>query len=512
MKRHDLVALGLCACWSCFDFTPVTFGGPGDACDTRDRACRDGFACSADGICVNDCVGCGALIAGDACAANADCRSSFCVEGLCCDVACDGICRSCSSVRTGSNDGVCSDVLDTASPSPACGGPACDGSGHCKGVRGAFCSNATQCDSGHCYDGVCCNAECSGLCEACSESLTSNSNGFCLPTIAGQKRNGECIGPVACDGDGACFAKTLGSSCANGYECTSGNCVDSTCCDSACDGTCESCGSSGLCAPVVAVEDAGTCDNRVGCARPPCRCDDNSTCGGVSGVSCTQGTECSSGACVDGVCCNTTCAGACRSCLASDTGGSTGTCGDIVGDPYGECPVLDGYDTVCVAGACQGIPNGRACTTSGNCASGHCVDGVCCNTNCTETCRSCRGADTNGSDGVCRSIVGDPYNECPVINGYDTTCVSNGCSRLPNGTQCSADDQCASGICTRVDASTSVCCRTDCELQRCGNCLQRYTSFSYPDGECITTSRGIDPLDQCPGNQVCAGNGACMNP
>lgn len=55
-----------------------------------------------------------------------------------------------------------------------------------------------------------------------------------------------------------------------------------------------------------------------------------------NGASCGAGSECASGSCVDGVCCNTECGGGaadCQSCLGSQTGlGQNGICGAVASD------------------------------------------------------------------------------------------------------------------------------------------------------------------------------------
>ena len=49
-----------------------------------------------------------------------------------------------------------------------------------------------------------------------------------------------------------------------------------------------------------------------------------------NGTACTLAVQCSSGNCVDGFCCDTSCAGNCRACSAALKGqGSNGTCGNI---------------------------------------------------------------------------------------------------------------------------------------------------------------------------------------
>src|SRR5690349_15317726 len=57
-------------------------------------------------------------------------------------------------------------------------------------------------------------------------------------------------------------------------------------------------------------------------------------------TACTQPSDCPTGFCVDGVCCNNACTGACRACSAiKKRGGADGTCGYISNgfDPDNEC-------------------------------------------------------------------------------------------------------------------------------------------------------------------------------
>jgi hypothetical protein len=51
---------------------------------------------------------------------------------------------------------------------------------------------------------VCCAEDCSGLCQACSEALTSGASGICGPLLPGLETEDECAGPAVCNGAGAC--------------------------------------------------------------------------------------------------------------------------------------------------------------------------------------------------------------------------------------------------------------------------------------------------------------------
>ena len=80
---------------------------------------------------------------GFACETNFDCKTGYCVDGVCCGTACDAACYACIGSLTGEPHGTCAPIAaggasDTA-PVSLCGGStgctsgpcACDGLGHC---------------------------------------------------------------------------------------------------------------------------------------------------------------------------------------------------------------------------------------------------------------------------------------------------------------------------------------------------------------------------------------------
>jgi hypothetical protein len=85
------------------------------------------------------------------------------------------------------------------------------------------------------------------------------------------------------------------------------------------------------------------------------------------GLACSSGAECTSGFCVDGVCCNTSClpvtAGGAASCHACNLSASACANG-------ADCESL-----ACVNKQC--VP--KSCAVDTDCASGHCLAGVCSN-------------------------------------------------------------------------------------------------------------------------------------
>jgi hypothetical protein len=249
---------------------------------------------------------------------------------------------------------------------------------------GAACKKDSDCWTGLCVDGVCCNAPCTGTCVACD---SAGKLGQCLPVPAGQDPKNQCAPKPratckqdgACDGKGACRLWPGDTICqdplcsGSGQELVSlpslcdgaGTCVPLgtiACSPYKCDPTTRrchaSCTGSGAAQcisgkPCV----AGQCDAR---ARP-------------RGVGCTNGTECESGLCVDGVCCDGQCVGPCETCKLTVTtsAGSYAAAGKCIkvpagSDPDSECTptaaATCGQDGTCDgSGACRLHPSGTVC-------------------------------------------------------------------------------------------------------------------------------------------------------
>src|SRR5260370_18109945 len=69
--------------------------------------------------------------------------------------------------------------------------PAADGGGSEAGALGTACHGGTECSSGHCTDGVCCESACSGTCETCN--LNAASAGTCKAIPNGMDPDKECV-------------------------------------------------------------------------------------------------------------------------------------------------------------------------------------------------------------------------------------------------------------------------------------------------------------------------------
>lgn len=105
-------------------------------------------------------------------------------------------------------------------------------------------------------------------------------------------------------------------------------------------------------------------------------CNEVGICQGKNGTTCTDGTNCAQGFCVDGVCCNSSCTGTCEACNVT---GSMGTCSAMpngLDDATGNAVCL-GPDVACDGtGKCLREVGG-ACATAADCFSTLCNHGVC---------------------------------------------------------------------------------------------------------------------------------------
>jgi sulfatase modifying factor 1 len=155
---------------------------------------------------------------------------------------------------------------------------------------------------------------------------------------------------------------------------------------------------------------------------------------------------------------------------------------------------------------CPSCQNGQPCDDDASCDSGHCVDGVCCDGACEGTCRSCRGAETQGDDGTCGDIQAgtDPAAECEdglfctgtlSCDGHGACQASDGpCPGHDTGPDC--NDSC--------DEASHSCTAKDAVLTPCGN--NRYCDES---GSCECGWGIVGPVELGPEGASCAGGLSC---
>lgn len=215
--------------------TCVECNGDGDCLDPSAPLCFDGACvpatCADDSLngdetdvdCGGQCVGCeiGGMCAGsdanclsgycdgtvcaapkpdgDLCAGANECASALCVDGVCCDAACDGMCVACDVAGAA---GICTPIPVGTDPGDECAAElTCDGAGGCTKDIGQACVANDECASGTCADTVCCSSQCSGICETCSRL---GQEGFCTFFAAGTDPDNECPGVSSCNGSGIC--------------------------------------------------------------------------------------------------------------------------------------------------------------------------------------------------------------------------------------------------------------------------------------------------------------------
>lgn len=267
---------------------PCTTGANAGACDGNGNceSCGDGVKNGNETDA--DCGGlqCDKCAIGKVCDVDDDCNGKPCVDGVCCENDCSGLCRSCNW----GEPGTCIVVPDGAQDD------SCDGSKVCNGTSG----------SGACVD--------------------LGQNGAWQPQ---QPVGAPCVLVVnACHGDPKCIDGFCnlenGEACnpENAWLCISNHCENYQC--KSCDVGQNNC-------------DKGTCKDPGVCTMPP-------------GNPCNDSVFCESGYCVDGVCCKDVCDTACYACSADkkDSGAESGTCGPSkVGVTDGLCVTMCDGNGMC---------------------------------------------------------------------------------------------------------------------------------------------------------------------
>lgn len=416
------------------------------------------------------------------------CRSDLtCTNGTCClnDRVCNGACcpvgytcQGGACVRTGGggNPGGCpagqakcgKSCIDISSDVANCG--SC---GHvCPGPTPGTCQGAAICTNGVCgfaplAAGTVCRPAAGpcDLAEACNgTSLNCPANAFAPSSTICRPAAGDCDAVEFCTGSSAACP-------ADGFQPASVACRPATC-EGGVATRAATCSGAGSACPEPIRE---ACTPYV-CGATACRtnCDSDADCvashhcdGGVClsdadlGAACDEDSDCASGFCVGGICCNTVCEG---QCVACNLAGRVGTCS----------PLASGT-------ACD---DGNACTQTDTCDGA----GTCVGSNPIV----CTALDQCHDVGTCDPKTGVCSNPDKPNN---TPCNDNNA--------CTLGDTCQDGICT--GGSPVQCPNTDvrCSIAGCD-----------PAVGCTTTNlpAGTPCLDffKCDGNEVCDGNGNCV--
>lgn len=385
--------------------------------------------------------------------------------------------------------------------------------------RGETCSSGSECQTGFCADGVCCESACVGPCFSCA--LMGNM-GSCSPTpdgVAPAMPKQCATQPAAmcgfdgkCDGAGSCRKHPDGTVCAQGTCEGTGSRERKVCAGGSCSAEKNLVCGTFLCdsASVTCFAECETdsqCEPGKSCKLDP---DTNKkSCGKkLIGASCDVGGECESGFCADGVCCNQACTGACLSC---DQLNKVGECSPV---PAG----ADDKRKICKATEVAGCGETGKCDGNGACAKyakGTVCGGAMCSGN--------DGIPASECDGNGTCVAGKPIACAPNVCRGNTcldkcmtdadctggaVCTNGSCGLKPLGASCKNQGECASGHC-----ADGFCCNKACA----GTC--EYCAFSTNRGKCTTVPAGDDdPRDDCKAknpstckeNGKCNGNGACQ--
>ena len=399
---------------------------------------------------------------GQTCTTPAECTSGFCVDGFCCNTACNTTCQACSNAKTAGTSGTCAAMTAGAADARCMPQPPCGQTGTC--AAGGICQlapNTTSCRTASCSNGTAtAAATCNGT-GACPAPVTTP----CTPFVCGATAckttctiDTDCIGGDFCSA-GACVPKKAnGATCAGTNQCTSGFCVDGFCCNAACTASCTACsnaktgGSNGTCAAMtVGATDtrcvpAPPCGNTGKCAAAgACQLAPNTT--SCRTASCSTGTATAAANCNGAGTCPAPVTTPCAPFICGATACTT-TCTTSANCAAGaQC--TGGLCVGCAGGTCKA--NGVACAAGNECASGFCVDNVCCNSACSGACMACSNAKTGGASGTCAAMTsGAPDARCvpaPPCGNTGNCAAGGACQLAPTTTSCRTAS-CSTGTAT----------------------------------------------------------------
>lgn len=185
------------------------------------------------------CAGSCAKALGEACSTAEECESGHCTEGVCCDKACSGVCRSCKRF---SQAGQCVSVPNGVQITGGCDGDqVCDGTGACVALPGGKKPVGGPCNvDGDCYLLTNCNDY---ICNLPLDSRCApEKQWLCVLDYCHQHICSQCDVPSDCTplsgADSKCLpngfgfnycTQPAGTPCKMPSTCSSGNCVSGKC-------------------------------------------------------------------------------------------------------------------------------------------------------------------------------------------------------------------------------------------------------------------------------------------
>jgi MYXO-CTERM domain-containing protein len=324
--------------------------------------------------------------------------------------------------------------------------------------QGATCSAPSDCASGFCVDGVCCNTACGG---------GSTTDCFACSVAAGASANGSCtaLDGIPCNDNNVCTATDV---------CQTGTCVGS--------GTV-------TCAAMDSCHTAGTCNVTTGMCTNPVK-PDGSTCS--DGNLCTKTDTCTAGACTgkNPVVCPTP--DQCHTVAPCDP--ATGMCALT--------PKPDG--TACT--------DNNACTMGDTCQAGACVPGA------LVVCPAPDQCHTQGTCNTTTGVCSNPQKANGAVCEDGNLCTKNdtcqaGVCKSGAAMVCPGADQCNDA--STCDPSTGMCSNG---AKADGTLCEEGDLCTGPDacqaGACKAGASVVcQPLDECHDAGKCfSGSGACSNP
>jgi hypothetical protein len=333
-------------------------------------------------------------------------------------------------IDTMGDDGSAGDV---GNPDVVAGdGPAPGGNGH-------TCATGGDCDSTLCVDSVCCASACNGLCETCN---LAGKEGTCAPLPAGTATTSCANQPVSscgfdgtCDGNGGCRRHPAGVAC-KPESCQNAAFMPVSACDG--QGTCVS-ASVVDCTPYVCDSTGGAPACRAACRAGAADCAApavcvNASCGPkpkkADGAGCVGAADCTSAHCVDGVCCVTTCTGACQSCNQSGFAGTCRAVGAGKADPHAVCKDM-GAAGCGTSGLCDGAGACALYAANTICAAGTCI---------ARMLRNPKRCDGKGACLAAPDVDCLPYRCDPATTACFTSCTQNAqCAAAPMRRTCVAN-------------------------------------------------------------------------
>jgi hypothetical protein len=391
---------------------------------------------------------------GVACGLSGECESGLCIDGVCCESKCDGMCMACN---VPGKMGTCS-LVPLNDPSggdcPDEGVATCGRNGKCNGQGGCMTyPSGVACSAETCPLGTSIHTR-AGLCDGqgrcaqgqvqdCAPFLCNPTSKTCNPTCT---TYADCVSPNQCT-NGSCGQKGNGLPCTAPGDCLSNVCAQGVCCAGPCTDLCKSCAVDGS---------LGTCTN-----LPPGKSDVQARCLDQGVDTCGSNGLCDgAGACQkypDGLSCSAQCNAAAATFTSFACG--AGTCNP-------------GAPQSCSPYSCDSTGCKKSCTVLADCAVGfvcgagglcvrppeNCMNGVdddgdgqadCADTDCQPG-FTCVPAAPAGFTGPVALAEGATQADLPACGGAHSvesftgwgspqcpfTCSACGCA-LPTGVDCS---------------------------------------------------------------------------